>query len=132
MDIEVAFVSMIDLIYPTGSVYQSTSSVSPATLFGGTWTQIKDYFLVGAGSNYSVTSTGGEATHTLSVAEMPSHTHWLQGWTHLQWADNSGDGLSRYRIDSDEPSHETNPTGGGTAHNNLPPYYAVYMWRRTA
>lgn len=63
------------LTYPVGSVYSSTSPTSPATLFGGTWSQIKDRFLVGVGDSYSVKATGGENTHTLTVKEIPSHKH---------------------------------------------------------
>lgn len=67
--------NLLPKIYPVGAIYWSTKSTSPASLFGGTWTQIKDRFLLCAGSTYSAGSTGGEAAHTLTVAEMPSHNH---------------------------------------------------------
>lgn len=70
---------VVDLIYPVGSIYLSVSSTSPATLFGGTWVQLKDRFLIGAGNSYSVNATGGATTHTLTTAEMPSHTHTFSG-----------------------------------------------------
>lgn len=80
---------MRDIFYPVGSIYTSTKSTSPATLFGGTWTQIKDRFLLCAGDSYSAGATGGSTTHThtsaahthttaghtLTIAEMPSHRH---------------------------------------------------------
>lgn len=44
---------LIDLIYPVGSIYISVNSVSPATLFGGTWEQIQDRFLLSAGNQIS-------------------------------------------------------------------------------
>jgi hypothetical protein len=66
---------LINLIYPIGSIYMSANNVSPATFLGGTWEQIKDKFLLCAGSSYSAGSTGGEASHTLTVAETPAHTH---------------------------------------------------------
>lgn len=67
--------NLLPKIYPVGTIYWSTKSTSPASLFGGTWIQIKDRFLLCAGSTYSAGSTGGEATHTLTVAEMPKHDH---------------------------------------------------------
>lgn len=73
---------LLNIFYPVGSIYTSTKSTSPATLFGGTWVQIKDTFLLTAGDNYSAGSQGGSATHThttgshtLTVAETPAHTH---------------------------------------------------------
>lgn len=61
--------------YPVGAYYISSSSTSPATLFGGTWTQITNRFILAAGSSYSVGSTGGSATKTLTANNIPSHTH---------------------------------------------------------
>lgn len=74
---------IIDLIYPVGSIYMSVNSASPATLFGGTWTQLKDMFLLGAGDTYSIgnatasspTKDGGAATVSLAETNLPSHTH---------------------------------------------------------
>ena len=73
---------LLNIFYPVGSIYTSTKSTSPATLFGGTWVQIKDTFLLTAGDSYSAGSSGGSATHThttsghtLTVAETPVHTH---------------------------------------------------------
>jgi microcystin-dependent protein len=69
------FNSIFDKIYPVGSLYWSSKSTNPATLFGiGTWTQIKDKFIYAAGSK-SVNATGGAETHTLTTAETPAHTH---------------------------------------------------------
>jgi microcystin-dependent protein len=89
-----------------------------------------------AGDSYEVGSIGGEATHTLTVDEMPSHTHIaanytsMVGWTgsspSFSYLNNSNDGY----IGSNNPA--TKATGGSAAHNNMPPYLAVYMWRRTA
>ena len=62
-------------VHPIGSLYWSSSSTSPASLFGGTWTQIKDKFILAAGDTYAAGATGGEVTHLLTVAEMPSHDH---------------------------------------------------------
>ena len=66
-------------ILPIGSIYLSLTTDNPATLFGGTWTQIKDTFLLTAGDNYSAGSSGGSATIALTVENMPSHTHTFTG-----------------------------------------------------
>jgi microcystin-dependent protein len=67
--------NLIDIIYPIGCIYQSTNSTPPNELFGGQWTRIKDKFLLTAGDSYSAGATGGEATHVLTTAETPAHTH---------------------------------------------------------
>ena len=66
---------LIDLIYPVGSIYMSKNDISPETFLGGTWEKIEEKFLLSSSSSYPVGSTGGEATHTLSVEETPAHTH---------------------------------------------------------
>lgn len=67
--------AIVDKIYPVGSIYMSVNATSPSTLFGGTWAKIEGRFLLGSSSGYSLGATGGEATHTLTVGEIPSHTH---------------------------------------------------------
>lgn len=69
------FSSLALKTYPIGSLYWSSKSTSPASLFGGTWTQVKDKFALAAGNTYAVGSTSGEATHLLTLAELPSHNH---------------------------------------------------------
>ena len=69
---------LINLIYPVGSIYMSVNSTSPVSLFGGTWTQLQDRFLLGAGSTYSNGATGGAATVTLTSSQIPSHKHKLR------------------------------------------------------
>ena len=66
---------LVDVIYPVGAIYISVNSTSPATLFGGTWEQIKDKFLLSTGNSYANGSTGGSATHTITSANLPAHTH---------------------------------------------------------
>lgn len=63
-------------IYPVGSIYMSLNSADPATFFGGSWDKLEDgRVLIGANTKYSAGSTGGEFTHTLSVDELPAHSH---------------------------------------------------------
>lgn len=118
-------ISLLD-VYPVGAVYISVSNISPGTLFGGTWEQIEDTFLLSAGSTYTAGDTGGEATHTLTVDEIPSHTHTFRVSTaETDWNTNAAtSGGTSYA----QPA--TSSTGGGLAHNNMPPYLVVYMWQR--
>jgi microcystin-dependent protein len=142
-----------------GQIIMSTTLNTQAKvieLYGGTsWTKIEGRFLLGASSSYPVNATGGEATHTLTIDEMPSHTH----------SGNTGTGYTNFMrvVDTSGTTHEANTvsgyssggyedvtdtsifpggnhwhsfttesTGGGQPHNNMPPYKAVYIWERTA
>ena len=126
---------LLNLIYPVGSIYMSVNSTSPASLFGGQWEQIKDRFLLGASKTYSAGSTGGEATHTLTVDEIPSHAH--QQIVTNEVTSGGFSGRADYNLDSEHiatyPQNcQTGAAGGGLPHNNMPPYLAVYMWKRIA
>jgi microcystin-dependent protein len=66
---------MTDYVYPVGSIYMTTSATNPGTIFGGTWAKIENRFLIGASGTYSVGTTGGSTTQTLTTTNMPSHTH---------------------------------------------------------
>lgn len=123
---------LIDLIYPVGSIYMSANNVSPANLFGGTWEQIKDKFLLSAGDTYNAGDEGGEATHTLTVDEMPSHSHRFDVYS-TEGAGGFRETLARGNNNTGEVDWRgasTQNIGGGQAHNNMPPYLAVYMWKR--
>lgn len=134
--------ALLDMVYPVGAIYMSSNGTSPATLFGGTWVRLEDRFMVAAGTTYPAGTTGGAATHThttgdhaLTVSEMPAHTHnYFKVSTSASVKDTgSGGAYGDY-------STSTTSVGGGAAHNhgntgaasNLPPYWAVYMWERTA
>ncbi len=122
--------AIVNLIYPVGSYYWSSSSTNPSTLFGGTWTQIKDRFVLAAGSSYSVGDTGGSETHTLTIDEMPSHSHNVGICT-----DTGGSGAiqAEYAVGNNFNNKvSTTSVGGGEPHNNMPPYIVAYCWRRTA
>lgn len=160
----VAQSALLDLIYPVGAIYMSVNSTSPATLFGGTWEQIEDTFLLSAGSTYTAGNTGGEATHTLIESETPAHTH-TRGTMNItgsqqfpnvyadnSWPKTSSGALSYtkasgYFDDGNNGSCNnlvlqlnaannwtgaTSSFGGDGAHNNMPPYLVVYVWKRTA
>lgn len=123
----------LDLIYPVNSIYISYSHTSPASLFGGTWARIQSRFLWGTTTSGTIGATAGEQTHTLTVDEMPSHRHSSHdrrftsstsgpvGMRSATFTDDYTDGVSY-----------TAYTGGGAAHNNMPPYVNIAIWRRTA
>lgn len=174
-----------NLIYPVGSIYMSVNDVNPATLFGGTWEKIKDAFLLASGDVYSNGSTGGEATHTLTENEMPSHTHIQNSHNHTQNSHNhtqnshnhtqnahhhemtgsktasiaegsylrigyvgkeaskntknttatnkATTATNKATTATNQSATATNQnTGGGQAHENMPPYLTVNVWKRTA
>lgn len=106
----------------------STSSANPGTLFGGTWQQITGRFLLAAGGGYSAGATGGEASHVLTASEMPAHSHSL---TFCRFKPASWEGDSLCYTGYDEVK-ATGSAGGNGAHNNMPPYLVVYIWKRTA
>lgn len=116
-------------VYPVGAIYLSLMGTNPETLFGGTWTQIKDRFLLGAGDLYTAGSTGGEAFHTLTVDEIPSHSH---GVKLDSAATASGTNYARIASDGTATNNLLSETGGSKPHNNMPPFHTVYVWRRTA
>lgn len=112
-----------------GDLLISTISRNPSEDYVGTeWEQIKDRFLLACGNTYSNGSIGGESTHILTVDEIPSHNH-----NHVSAPVNNG-GSPWYTVATGSGSQiywtATQNTGGGQAHNNMPPYLAVYMWKR--
>ena len=117
--------------YPVGAIYISYNRADPASLFGGSWARLPNQFLLGAGGKYPVGATGGEGTHKLTIDEMPAHNHSFDGWGSV--AGNNGyiSGASSRNITS-ATSFSMNDTGGNKAHNNMPPYLAVDMWRRVS
>ena len=127
----------IDSIYPVGSIYISTVNTNPSTYFGGTWSAFaQGRTLIGVGTSdqaFSAGATGGASTHTLTINEIPAHSHDLtaERWassaftaSHTGWsADDYGGSLG---------TRTTSLVGSGQAHNNLQPYIVTYMWQRTA
>jgi microcystin-dependent protein len=118
--------------YPVGTIIETTSEVSPAQLYGGTWEEFgKGKVLVGRDTSDSdfntILKTGGEKKHTLSVEEMPSHSH-DTGLSYMV-----SDGSKNQAVWwSGVAGYKTNNTGGSQPHNNLQPYIVVYRWRRIA
>lgn len=164
--LEVAVKAAVLRAHPVGSYFITESADNPAEIFGGgVWQKLEGRVLLGTSSSYSVGTEGGEAMHTLTESELPSHTHNSTIKT-LTYSGNTvaffnaGDankggswyGDSQFMIAAarklsstsgvdhvlNEGNLETGKaiitanTGGGASHNNLPPYRAVNIWRRTA
>ena len=124
--------TFLDTIYPIGSIYMSIDSTNPSSLFGGTWEPWGTGRVpVGIDLNdtdfNTVEKTGGEKTHTLSVNEMPSHTHMLHLVSNQL---GNGGGMWGTTYSQYDGNVDTYPTGGSQAHNNLQPYITCYMWKR--
>lgn len=131
-----AFVNLLDIIYPVGSIYMSTYATSPASIVGGQWEQVQGRFLLGSSNGYPVLSTGGEEEHKLTIDEMPSHSH---PYTPEQRYTNAYIGGAAYRIawagkrdDDPHTDQTTGLRGGSESHNNMPPYLVVNIWRRVS
>jgi microcystin-dependent protein len=143
--------SLLGVIYPIGCIYTETTGVNPGTTFGfGTWAAYgAGEVLVGYKSgdaNFGTAGgTGGEATHTLTSSEMPSHGHaigWNNGGGYLPA--NATDPNSVNVLSSNNNAFSdrvpngyyngafNQNTGGGGAHNNIQPYIVVFFWERTA
>lgn len=120
---------LIGMLYPIGAIYLSTSSVNPEEYFGGSWEQIKERFLFGCGENYRNGTLGGELEHTLTLEEMPRHNHTIYRGTN----GNNYFGLTGKEPLNDYPYEiSTTDSGKSHPHNNMPPYLAVYIWKRVA
>lgn len=117
--------------YPVGRLFFSEVDVNPATILGfGSWTKIQDRFILASGSTYKAKATGGEATHKLTIDEMPSHNHPIR--YHDSQLGGPGTTTSSLGPPASLQTFNSNAVGGGKAHNNMPPYYVVHVYRRTA
>lgn len=137
---------ILDVVYPIGSIYMSVNSTSPASLFGGTWEQLKDRFLLGAGDTYTTSgATGGSTSHTHHLspdkvvaqicvdgsnpaglranASVPNVTSWQSGFKI---------GGSSFTSETTNRTYGTGVEGNTDNANNMPPYLVVYMYKRTS
>lgn len=153
--------AVLQVVYPVGAIYMSATDVNPSALFGfGIWERVQDRFLLAAGDAFAAGSTGGEAMHTLTETELPSHRHpqlgaagdlaantspvrlVFQSDGHMVVYDSTGKAIwyneamseevKAYRTTVINEDGVTGITGDGQPHNNMPPYLAVYVWKRTA
>lgn len=131
-----SFVNLLEIIYPVGSFYLSANNESPANIVGGTWVQIKDAVLRGSSSVGYV----GSDTHTLTINEMPSHSHrveYLILWDTGGWktfSDNKAHPAhsDRYSCWGSDDGNYLASVGGGAAHSILQRSFNCYIWRRVS
>lgn len=109
-------------LYPVGSVYISFNSANPQTLFGGTWTRLKDKFLLASGDSYAPNTTGGSATKTIAVSNLPAHNHTVNASTHSHSVTTAGGGSHTHTASSNTTGSHTHARGTmnivGTITNN--------------
>lgn len=125
--------------WPIGSIYMTVSNTSPESLFGGTWERISERFLLGASGSFPAGATGGEFAHTLTQSELPNYSLSVTNGSNVirSKTGSSADAYVQtqsggWGIPNWESKTVTVASGGsGEAHNNMPPYLAVYMWKRT-
>lgn len=130
--------------FPIG--YGGFFLTDPSTIYSGTtWEQKKDVFILASGDTYKAGSTGGEAKHVLTVDEIAKHRHWISGAAYDD-GNMSSSGVSNtqdYGLAADAGSYSQSDvgkqygrydqyTGGSQPHNNMPPYFAMPFWIRTA
>jgi hypothetical protein len=139
--------------FPVGSVFIAVVATDPATLLGyGTWValgagRVLVGFNAGDADFDAAKKTGGAKTHTLTSAEMPSHTHVQDAHSHIITSQTATTGgATSYEhgtLDTSSAEAEATETtatavavnqstGGGAAHNNMPPFLTAYFWERTA
>lgn len=144
--------------YPVGSIYMSVNAASPETLFGGTWERIQGRFLFAADGNHLAGSTGGAENVTLTESQLPNLSGSIYAGAGNSGAEGDGWGAFRQgsgcfsthmemqygqpapNCSAEFPSGSQSAAwayadlkiGGGQSHTNMPPYLAVYVWKRTA
>ena len=131
--------SLLDMVYPVGSIYLSVSGTDPQTLFGGTWARLEDVFLLAAGAKHAAGSTGGEESHILTEPEIAPHKHAMAygpessaSSTGFPYGIAAGSATNSAGGRGYASNLGTLSSGGGQPHNNMPPYLSVYIWKRTA
>lgn len=129
---------LLNLIYPVGAIYISVNNTNPGDTIGGTWVQIKDKFLLACGDTYSNGATGGSAdavnvSHTHGVSRNYVLTTDGSGVSRISTAGQTGTKVQNLLQSSDSIYRNTIESSGvsGTG-KNMPPYLAVYVWKRTA
>ena len=126
-------------VYPVGSIYISTSATfNPNRVWGGTWEQTASgRCLIGANDTYPLGKMGGESEHTLTIEELPQHSHGIYGCDSRDGSTTLTKSTFSYKDQGQTTTYisgilGTELTGSNNAHNNMQPYLAVYMWKRTA
>ena len=132
---------LLEKVYPIGSYYWSEKNTSPSDIFGGSWTKIRGRFLFASDSNHDVGDTGGEETHTLTINEMPRHSHEYEKFCYFEDISFNAPSGNWNRFPCNITNHSnssrflytysTTSVGGGCSHNNMPPFLTANCWKRT-
>lgn len=132
---------LVDLVYPVGSLYFSTNSTNPSTLFGGTWEPYaQGRTIIGAGQgndgttsmSFTASQTGGKYKVILTIAQLASHFHNVRHLASDQiFVSSNFTEKKAWTIGDGGYGHDSQSTGGNEAHENMMPYIATYIWRRT-
>ena len=132
---------LLEKVYPIGSYYWSEKNTSPSDIFGGSWTKIRGTFLFASDSNHDVGDTGGEETHTLTINEMPRHSHEYEKFCYFEDISFNAPSGNWNRFPCNITNHSnssrflytysTTSVGGGCSHNNMPPFLTANCWKRT-
>ena len=118
--------ALLNLLCPIGTVVCSQNS--PASVLGGTWQQIEDTFILGSGETYTYNATGGSATQTLTIEQMPAHYHSQSGGSVV---DSNGNLITRgYTGVGLAPIANMETVGGGQPFDIMPPYTVKTFWER--
>lgn len=136
-DIQKQFNDILRSIYCVGDFFITRNATfNPASRFGGQWELLKDKFLIGAGGEYILGSTGGEKEHTLTINEMPSHNHTMINLVKRAMANSNHASYCSLGTSETDPNDTTSNKsnrnmariGNDKPHNNMPPYQAVNIW----
>lgn len=150
--VQSATASFLNVMYPLNCIIYNTDGINPSTrLYGTSWDQVaQGLFIAGVGNGVDKNGTGltigpenaatnfntGEYVHTLLTNEIPSHQHTFS--IHLQTTGNTNSyqngpqDAPAYRLDSLTTYTTDNNIGGDGAHNNIPPFYGMYVWKRVS
>jgi hypothetical protein len=131
--------NLLEKVYPIGSYYWSEKNISPENIFGGRWTKIEGRFLFASNYKYSVGDTGGEERHTLTIDEIPSHSHQygkFKCYNSIRkvFDQNGKDQPCPGNLNEGDPwtiTENTSSKGSSNSHNNMPPFLVANCWKRT-
>ena len=122
-------------------IFSFDNSFSPSALWGGSWSRVTNRFLIGSGGTYTTGGTGGETNVTITVNQIPGHSHVQKlavfgiGQPIMVEGPQSEDGYqvaSQGAKSANGTPVQTEASGGGQAHNNMPPYIGCNIWRKIA
>ena len=122
------WINLLEVVYPIGSIYESTKSTSPSQLMGGAWKQITEKFLFAAGEHYTCGQIGGEEEHTLITDEIPAHNHDINLYYHSNGGGNRGVNRSQWSDANDSGGRfVTGSRGGGNLTTTCPLLCHLYL-----